>query len=125
MYLNEFADGLTPKDMTATDEFASLLDSAADLGIAHDRSARYLSRHTVVRGQRFHFLEDVPAPPIQAGEEIQVDLLASLKHLLPDEVQVIPQKFHVQHDRLSLGKVFFDYHFDRLKSTVLSPPKGR
>ncbi|MCC6434217.1 MAG: alpha/beta hydrolase [Acidimicrobiales bacterium] len=66
MYLNEFADGLTPKDMTATDEFASLLDSAADLGIAHDRSARYLSRHTVVRGQRFHFLEwgDPANPPI-------------------------------------------------------------
>lgn len=66
MYLNEFADGLAPKDMTATDEFASLLDSAADLGIAHDRSVRYLSRHTVVRGQRFHFLEwgDPANPPI-------------------------------------------------------------
>ncbi|MGD9750197.1 MAG: alpha/beta fold hydrolase [Acidimicrobiia bacterium] len=66
MYLNEFADGLAPRDMTDTEEFASLLQSAADLGIAHDRTVRYHSRHTVVRGQRFHFLEwgDPDAPPV-------------------------------------------------------------
>ena len=57
MYLNEFADGLMPFDMTATAEFASLLSSAAELGIPHDRDVRYVSRHTVVRGLRFHFSE--------------------------------------------------------------------
>ena len=66
MFLNRFADGLTPLDMTATDEFTSLLTSAADLGIPHSRDVRYLSRHTVVRGQRFHFSEwgDPSAPTI-------------------------------------------------------------
>lgn len=57
MFLNEFADGLEPKDMTATEEFALLLQSAADLGIPHDPAVRYLSRHTVLRGMRFHFTE--------------------------------------------------------------------
>jgi pimeloyl-ACP methyl ester carboxylesterase len=66
MYLNEFADGLAARDMSAGDEFASLLASASDLGIGHDRSVRYLSRHTVLRGQRFHFLEwgDPDRPPV-------------------------------------------------------------
>ena len=36
VYLNEFADDLAPKDMRASAEFASLLESAADLGIPHD-----------------------------------------------------------------------------------------
>ena len=31
MYLNKFADGATPEDMTGTDEFRSLLTSAATL----------------------------------------------------------------------------------------------
>src|SRR5437588_12125667 len=57
MYLNEFADTLAPRDMTGSPEFASLLQSAADLGIPHTPAVRYVSRHTVVRGQRFHFLE--------------------------------------------------------------------
>jgi pimeloyl-ACP methyl ester carboxylesterase len=57
VYLNDFAEDLSPRDMTPTGEFSSLLDSAADLGIPHDRDVRYVSRHTVVRGQRFHFLE--------------------------------------------------------------------
>src|SRR5271156_2818797 len=43
--------------MTRSPEFASLLQSAADLGIPHDPEARYVSRQTVVRGMRFHFLE--------------------------------------------------------------------
>lgn len=55
--MNKFADSLAPVDMTVSAEFASLLQSAADLGISHDPSARYLSRQTVVRGLRFHFLE--------------------------------------------------------------------
>lgn len=57
MYLNEFADTLQPLDMTTTAEFASLRDSASDLGIPHGPNVRYLSRHTVAGGLRFHFLE--------------------------------------------------------------------
>ena len=57
MFLNEFADGLSTRDMVQSDEFASLLASASDLGIPHSREARYVSRQTVVRSQRFHFTE--------------------------------------------------------------------
>ena len=57
MFLNQFADTLAPVDMTQSAEFASLLQSAADLGIPHDPAARYVSRQTVVHGMRFHFLE--------------------------------------------------------------------
>src|SRR3984957_7265227 len=66
MYLNEFAATLAPTDMTASPEFASLLQSAADLGIPHDPTGRYVSRQTVVRGLRFHFLEwgSPDAPPV-------------------------------------------------------------
>jgi len=66
MYLNEFADTLAPRDMAASPEFASLLQSAKDLGIPHDPGVRYVSRHTVLRGMRFHFTEwgDPAAPPV-------------------------------------------------------------
>src|SRR6201989_1279447 len=66
MYLNEFADTLAPKDMTSSPEFASLLQSAADLGIPHSPTSRYVSRQTVLRGMRFHFTEwgDPAAPPV-------------------------------------------------------------
>ena len=66
MYLNRFADGTTPEDMTATDEFGSLLSSAADLGIPHDPAISYRSCNVVIRRQRFHYLEwgDPAAPPI-------------------------------------------------------------
>lgn len=66
MYLNEFAAGTAPHDMAASPEFASLLQSAADLGIPHSTSVRYRSRHTVLRGQRFHFTEwgDPASPPV-------------------------------------------------------------
>ena len=57
MYLNEFAEGLGPRDMTGSAEFASLLQSAAELGIPHGPGVRYVSQQTVVRGQRCHFLE--------------------------------------------------------------------
>jgi pimeloyl-ACP methyl ester carboxylesterase len=57
VFLNEFADTLAPVDMTTSPEFASLLQSAADLNIPHDAHSRYVSRQTVVRGLRFHFLE--------------------------------------------------------------------
>lgn len=57
MYLNEFALTLAPLDMTGSPEFASLLESAADLGISHPSDVVYCSRQTVIRGARFHFLE--------------------------------------------------------------------
>jgi pimeloyl-ACP methyl ester carboxylesterase len=57
MFLNEFAESLAPRDMTRSPEFASLLESAADLGIPHDPDVRYVSRHTVIRSHRFHFTE--------------------------------------------------------------------
>jgi pimeloyl-ACP methyl ester carboxylesterase len=66
MYLNHFADTTGPLDMTRTEEFASLLVSAADLGIEHAASVRYLSRNIVLRQLRLHFLEwgEPDAPPI-------------------------------------------------------------
>jgi pimeloyl-ACP methyl ester carboxylesterase len=66
MYLNDFASGSHPLDMTALQEFASLLRSAQDLGIPHPPDVRYLSRNVVLRHQRFHFLEwgDPQAEPI-------------------------------------------------------------
>ncbi|MCU1344684.1 MAG: 2-(acetamidomethylene)succinate hydrolase, partial [Acidimicrobiia bacterium] len=66
MFLNEFADGLTPRDMVHTEEFTSLLASAADLGITHGSTTRYLSRQTVLRSQRFHYTEwgEVGNPPV-------------------------------------------------------------
>ena len=57
MYLNTFAQGTEPLDMTTTDEFRSLLASAGDLGIPHLSDVPYASRNIVLRQQRFHFLE--------------------------------------------------------------------
>jgi len=57
MYLNAFSQNLEPLDMTALDEFESLLASARELGIPHLRDVRYRSRNTVVSHQRFHYLE--------------------------------------------------------------------
>ena len=66
MYLNLFADGSRPLDMTGTDEFRSLLASAADLGIPHAPDVPYRSCNIVLRQMRFHFLEwgHPEAPPI-------------------------------------------------------------
>ena len=66
MYLNEFAQNLDALDMTDAEEFRSLLQSASDLGIAHQPGVRYVSRNTVVQRQRFHFLEwgDPGAQPL-------------------------------------------------------------
>jgi esterase len=66
MYMNEFADDLAPRDMRSSGEFASLLESASDLGISHDAAVRYVSRQTVLRGMRFHFTEwgDPGAPDV-------------------------------------------------------------
>src|SRR5262245_31335315 len=57
VYLNEFAATTQPLDMTKTDEFLSLLQSAADLGVSYPASIRYLSRNFVANGLRFHALE--------------------------------------------------------------------
>lgn len=57
MYLNTFADTSTPLDMTGTDEFRSLLTSAAELGIPHAPDIPYRSCNIVLRRMRFHFLE--------------------------------------------------------------------
>jgi esterase len=66
MYLNAFASGQQPMDMSTTDEFRSLLASAADLGIPHGPDVAYSSSNIVLRQMRFHFLEwGAPdAPPI-------------------------------------------------------------
>jgi pimeloyl-ACP methyl ester carboxylesterase len=61
MYLNTFADTAEPLDMTVTDEFRSLLTSAADLKIPHVPATRYVSRNIVLRRMRFHFLDWGPA----------------------------------------------------------------
>ena len=57
LYLNAFADGVDPIDMTKTSEFASLLESAGDLSIPHSPDIQYRSSNIVVRHQRFHYLE--------------------------------------------------------------------
>jgi len=66
MYLNEFAETTAPLDLSAAEEFRSLLTSAADLGIPHAAATPYCSRNIVLRQLRFHFLEwGAPdAPPI-------------------------------------------------------------
>src|SRR5262249_39849234 len=66
MYLNTFAQGLDPIDMTGTEEFDSLLQSASDLGIDVTLPVRYTSRNLVVNGLRFQTLEwgDSSSPPI-------------------------------------------------------------
>jgi len=66
MYLNTFAQGSAPLDMTGSDEFRSLLASAADLGIPHTPAVPYRSCNIVLRQMRFHFLEwgRAEAPPI-------------------------------------------------------------
>ncbi len=57
MYLNAFAANLAGLDMTTTDEFASLIQSAGDLNIPHRLPVQCWSRQTVVNGMRFHYLE--------------------------------------------------------------------
>ncbi len=66
MYLNIFAPGGQPLDMTQTDEFRSLLTSAAELNIPHARDIAYQSCNMILNQQRFHFLEwgAADAPPI-------------------------------------------------------------
>ena len=56
-YLNNFSSSNSPLDMTKTQEFLSLCQSADDLGIQYNPEISYLSRNVVARHQRFHFLE--------------------------------------------------------------------
>lgn len=65
-YFNTFAQGLEPLDMSRSEEFASLVASAHDLGLPAPESVRYVSRNAVVNGLRFHLLEwgDPAAPPL-------------------------------------------------------------
>lgn len=66
MYLNTFAEGSAPLDMTTTEEFRSLLASAQDLGIPHRPDVPYRSGNIVLRHLRFHYLEwgQTDAPPV-------------------------------------------------------------
>jgi len=66
MHLNEFAEGAEPLDMSSGAELASLMTSAADLGIAHRPAVRYHSNNVLLRHQRFHYLQwgDPDAPPL-------------------------------------------------------------
>jgi pimeloyl-ACP methyl ester carboxylesterase len=57
MFLNTFAATTQPLDMTDTEEFRSLLSSAADLGIPHAPTVPYQSHNIVLRQLRFHYLE--------------------------------------------------------------------
>ncbi|MBV1878294.1 MAG: alpha/beta hydrolase [Pseudomonadales bacterium] len=57
MYLNRFSQSLTPLDMSQQAEFDSLKQSAKDLGITFADHTHYRSHNTVLRHQRFHFLE--------------------------------------------------------------------
>lgn len=66
MYLNTFAPTTDSVDLTGTDEFASLLESAADLGVGHAPRVRYVSRNVVINHLRLHLLEwgEPDAPPL-------------------------------------------------------------
>jgi pimeloyl-ACP methyl ester carboxylesterase len=66
MFLNTFASTAQPLDMTGTDEFRSLLSSAADLGIPHEPAVPYRSHNIVLRQLRFQYLEwgNPHSPPI-------------------------------------------------------------
>ncbi len=56
-YLNTFAPTANAVDLTLTGEFASLCESAADLGISHADQVRYVSRNAVINHLRLHLLE--------------------------------------------------------------------
>jgi len=47
--------------------------------------------------QDLHLLEDGPSLLVETRENAEVDFLPSLQHLLPNEIEILPQKFDVQH----------------------------
>jgi pimeloyl-ACP methyl ester carboxylesterase len=92
MYLNAFAAGIEPLDMTKTGEFDQLLLSAQDVGLHTPAAVRYVSRNVVANGLRLHVLE--------WGEEGQPPLLllhgGSLSAHSWDLVSlVLSERFHV------------------------------
>ncbi len=66
MHLNEFAAEVGPLDLSGSEEFASLLQSAAELGIPHRPDVRYVSRNVVLNHLRLHLLEwgEAASPPV-------------------------------------------------------------
>ena len=66
MYLNWFAQGKIPLDLTYTDAFGVVLGDAADLGLAVPEAPRCVSRNVLVGGLRLHLLEWGPSsgPPV-------------------------------------------------------------
>ena len=102
MYLNQFAPGTEPIDMTDSEEFRSLLTSASDLGLIDsvDTHPRYVSRNVVVNGMRLHLLEwgDAAAPSVlllhganQSGHSWDLVSLALAHHF---HVVAIDQRAH-------------------------------
>lgn len=66
MALNLASPDLRPLSLADSDEFASLVRSASELGTPIAANVRYTSRNTVKNGLRLHFLEwgDPSAPPV-------------------------------------------------------------
>lgn len=66
MYLNVFAKGAKPVDLTGTQEFESLLESARDLGVSYSLPVRMESRNLLLNGLRFNLLDwgSVTNPPL-------------------------------------------------------------
>src|SRR4051812_10115612 len=64
MYFNTFALGTNPTDLTASEDFAGLLESAADLGVDYALPVICRARNFVANGLRFHAIEwgDESAP---------------------------------------------------------------
>src|SRR5437762_1754794 len=66
MYFNEFASSTDSYDLTKTEEFSSLLESAGQFNIPFKKPSNYSSRNVVVNGVRLHTLEwgDPSLPPV-------------------------------------------------------------
>jgi pimeloyl-ACP methyl ester carboxylesterase len=57
MYFNTFALGINPTDLTTSEDFTGLLESAAELGIEYASPVICRARNFVANGHRFHALE--------------------------------------------------------------------
>lgn len=97
MNLNTTAPGTSSIDMTKTEEFASLKQSATDLGITFDPNVRYTAHNVVARGLRFNVLDWGPldAPPIvclhgnhqsaHSWDLVSLHLAANYRVITPDQ----------------------------------------